>query len=87
MSVRECIRGVRKVLDGSMTFFLSFSSPFFFLFFLRSDSNHVVDKCQVDEQQINALNEQYVSLTKHIKLRLLDDIFERKLIGTDLNMK
>lgn len=78
MSVRECIRGVRKVLDGSMTFFLSFSSPFFFLFFLRSDSNHVVD-----EQQINALNER-VSLTK---LRLLDDIFERKVIGTDLNMK
>lgn len=70
------------MLDGSMTFFLSFSSPFFFLFFLRSDSNHVVD-----EQQINALNEQYVSLTKHIKLRLLDDIFERKVIGTDLNMK
>lgn len=71
------------MLDGSMTFFLSFSSPFFFLFFLRSDSNHVVDKCQVDEQQINALNER-VSLTK---LRLLDDIFERKVIGTDLNMK
>lgn len=66
------------MLDGSMTFFLSFSSPFFFLFFLRSDSNHVVD-----EQQINALNER-VSLTK---LRLLDDIFERKVIGTDLNMK
>lgn len=73
------------MLDGSMTFFLSFSSPFFFLFFLRSDSNHVVDKCQVDEQ-INALNER-VSLTKHIKLRLLDDVFERKLIGTNLNMK
>lgn len=71
------------MLDGSMTFFLSFSSPFFFLFFLRSDSNHVVDKCQVDEQQINALNER-VSLTK---LRLLDDIFERKVIGTNLNMK
>lgn len=66
------------MLDGSMTFFLSFSSPFFFLFFLRSDSNHVVD-----EQQINALNER-VSLTK---LRLLDDIFERKVIGTVLNMK
>lgn len=66
------------MLDGSMTFFLSFSSPFFFLFFLRSDSNHVVD-----EQQINALNER-VSLTK---LRLLDDIFERKVIGTNLNMK
>lgn len=65
------------MLDGSMTFFLSFSSPFFFLFFLRSDSNHVVD-----EQQINALNER-VSLTK---LRLLDDIFERKVIGTNLNM-
>lgn len=74
------------MLDGSMTFFLSFSSPFFFLFFLRSDSNHVVDKCQVDEQQINALNER-VSLTKRIKLRLLYDIFERKIIGTELNMK
>lgn len=35
MSVRECIRGVRKVLDGSMTFFLSFSSPFFFFSFFE----------------------------------------------------
>lgn len=77
---KRCSKGVRRV-DDFFPFFL------FPLFFFRSDSNHVVDKCQVDEQQINALNEQYVSLTKHIKLPLLYDIFERKLIGTDLNMK
>lgn len=80
---KRCSKGVRRVDD----FFPFFLFPLFFLFFLRSDSNHVVDKCQVDEQQINALNEQYVSLTKHIKLPLLYDIFERKLIGTNLNMK
>lgn len=35
MSVRECIRGVRKVLEGSMTSFFPFSSLFFSFSFFR----------------------------------------------------
>lgn len=69
------------MLDGSMTFFLSFSSPFSFFSFFEVIPTMLLTS--VDEQQINALNER-VSLTK---LRLLDDIFERKVIGTNLNMK